>query len=172
MTISRRLTLSNDKKKTEKDTQTSENQLKMLKAPTLDVSKIEMPTEMLKLGTPIEMKKLEKPMEMPKLEITIAARALTKVNIALKNKRGLGDVVMTELEIAVAPMHRLCKKAGADRVSEAAAKELAKALEEIGVKIAKEALDYAMHAGRKTIKAEDIETATRKVTGKLFFDYY
>jgi len=59
---------------------------------------------------------------------------------------------MTELEIAVAPMHRLCKKAGADRVSEAAAKELAKALEEIGVKIAKEALDFAMHAGRKTIK--------------------
>ena len=69
---------------------------------------------------------------------------------------------MTELEIAVAPMHRLCKKAGADRVSEAAAKELAKALEEIGVKIAKEALDYAMHAGRKTIKAEDIEIALEK----------
>jgi len=68
---------------------------------------------------------------------------------------------MTELEIAVAPMHRLCKKAGADRVSEAAAKELAKALEEIGVKIAKEALDFAMHAGRKTIKAEDIEIAAK-----------
>jgi histone H3/H4 len=73
---------------------------------------------------------------------------------------------MTKSEISVAPMHRLCKKAGAERVSEAAAKELAKALEEIGVKIAKEALDYAMHAGRKTIKAEDIEIATRKVTGK------
>jgi histone H3/H4 len=79
---------------------------------------------------------------------------------------------MTELEIAVAPMHRLCKKAGADRVSEAAAKELAKVLEEIGVKIAKEALDYAVHAGRKTIKAEDIEIATRKITGKLSFDYF
>ena len=79
---------------------------------------------------------------------------------------------MTELEIAVAPMHRLCKKAGADRVSEAAAKELAKTLEDIGVKIAKEALDYAMHAQRKTVKEEDIEIATRKVTGKLFFDYY
>ncbi len=79
---------------------------------------------------------------------------------------------MTELEIAVAPMHRLCKKAGADRVSEAAAKELAKVLEEIGVKIAKEALDYAVHAGRRTIKAEDIEIATRKVTGKLSFDYF
>jgi histone H3/H4 len=73
---------------------------------------------------------------------------------------------MTELEIAVAPMQRLCKKAGAERVSEAAAKELAKALEDIGLKIAKEALDYSMHAKRKTIKAEDIEIATRKVIGK------
>ena len=59
-------------------------------------------------------------------------------------------VFMTGLELAVAPMHRLCKKAGAERVSEAAAKELAKALEEIGIKIAKEALDFAVHAGRKT----------------------
>jgi len=73
---------------------------------------------------------------------------------------------MVESEIAVATMHRLCKKAGAERVSEAAAKELAKALEEIGVKIAKEALDYAMHAGRKTVKMEDIEIATRKVMEK------
>ena len=166
MTISRRLTLSNDKKKTEKDTETSKNQLKMLKAPETKVSKLEKPTEMLKLETPTEMKKLEKPIQMPKLEIKIVAGRLTKT------ERGLGDVVMTELEIAVAPMHRLCKKAGADRVSEAAAKELAKTLEEVGVKIAKEALDYAMQAGRKTIKAEDIKTAIRKITGNLFFDYY
>ena len=73
---------------------------------------------------------------------------------------------MADLELAVAPMHRLCKKAGADRVSEAAAKELAEALEEIGVKIAKEALDFAMHAGRKTIKSEDIEIAVKKVMEK------
>jgi DNA-binding protein len=73
---------------------------------------------------------------------------------------------MSKLEIAVAPMHRLCEKAGAERVSEAAAKELAKVLEEIGVKIAKEALDYAVHSGRVTIKAEDIEIATRKVIEK------
>ncbi len=73
---------------------------------------------------------------------------------------------MTGLELAVAPMHRLCKKAGAERVSEAAAKELAKELEKVGIKIAKEALDFAMHAGRKTIKSEDIEIATRKVMGK------
>ena len=73
---------------------------------------------------------------------------------------------MNESVMAVAPMHRLCTKAGADRVSEAAAEELAKVLEDIGVKIAKEALDYAIHARRKTIKAKDIEIATRKVMGK------
>ena len=73
---------------------------------------------------------------------------------------------MNELEISVAPMHRLCKKAGADRVSEAAAEELARVLEDIGIKIAKEALDYSMHARRKTIKTDDIEIATRKVMSK------
>jgi len=73
---------------------------------------------------------------------------------------------MAGLELAVAPMHRLCKKAGAERVSEAAAKELARDLETIGIKIAKEALDFAMHAGRKTIKAKDIEIAAGKVMGK------
>jgi histone H3/H4 len=86
--------------------------------------------------------------------------------MALNSKRGYGGLFVVDLELAVAPMHRLCKKAGADRVSEAAAKELAKALEEIGVKIAKEALDFAMHAGRKTIKSEDIEIAARKVMNK------
>jgi len=75
-------------------------------------------------------------------------------------------VKMPGPELAVAPMHRICKKAGADRVSETAAKELAKVLDEIGVKIAREAMDYAMHAGRKTIKSEDIEIASRKVMGK------
>jgi histone H3/H4 len=73
---------------------------------------------------------------------------------------------MNESVIAEAPMHRLCKNAGAERVSEAAAKEVAKVLEEIGVKIAKEALDYAIHSRRKTIKEKDIEIATRKVIGK------
>jgi DNA-binding protein len=74
---------------------------------------------------------------------------------------------MNELEIALAPMHRLCEKAGAGRVSEAASKELGRVLGEIGLKIAKEALDYATYAGRKTIKVEDIEIAVRKVMEKM-----
>jgi len=71
-----------------------------------------------------------------------------------------------ESRIICGSMHRICKKAGAGRVSEAAAKALAKELAEIGIKIAKEAIDYGMHAGRKTVKAEDIEIAARKVLGK------
>jgi len=73
---------------------------------------------------------------------------------------------MNKSVIALAPMRRLCEKAGADRVSDAAAKELAKVLEEIGAKIAEEALDYAVYAGRKTIKMKDIEIAIKKVIGK------
>jgi len=60
-------------------------------------------------------------------------------------------------------MHKLIKRAGAERVSEESAIALGKALEVIGVKIAKEALDFTKHAGRKTVKAEDIEIAAKKV---------
>ena len=66
-------------------------------------------------------------------------------------------------EIKVAPMHKLIKRAGADRVSEESAIALGKALEEIVVKVSREALDYAKHAGRKTVKAKDIEIAAQKV---------
>ncbi|MDH5686979.1 MAG: NFYB/HAP3 family transcription factor subunit [Candidatus Bathyarchaeota archaeon] len=70
---------------------------------------------------------------------------------------------MSSGELAVAAMHRICKKAGAERVSESAAEEMGKILEEIGIKIGKEAIDFAMHAGRKTVKAEDIRIAKTKV---------
>ncbi len=72
-------------------------------------------------------------------------------------------MVMANIELPVAAAHRICKKVGAERVSDQASKELTKVLDDIGCKIAKEALDFAMHAGRKTIKAEDIEIAAKKV---------
>ncbi len=70
---------------------------------------------------------------------------------------------MAAEELQIAPMHRIIRKAGAERVSEGAADELRKALEDIGVKIAREALDFATHAGRKTVKSEDIAIAARKI---------
>jgi histone H3/H4 len=69
-------------------------------------------------------------------------------------------------ELAIAAMHRICKKAGAERVSESAAKEMGLVLEEIGIKIGKEAIDWSMHAGRKTVKSEDIKRAAQKVLNK------
>ena len=66
-------------------------------------------------------------------------------------------------EIKTASIHKLIKRAGADRVSDESALALGVALEEIGIKIAHEAIDYAHHAGRKTVKARDIEIAAKKV---------
>ena len=91
---------------------------------------------------------------------------MKNLNTALKKKEATKGCILKNPELSIAPMHRICKKAGAGRVSEAAAKALAKELDTVGVKIAKEAIDYAMHAGRKTVKSEDIEIAARKVLAK------
>jgi len=58
--------------------------------------------------------------------------------------------------LPVAAMEKVLKQAGADRISEGAKEALCEAVEEIGEKIAKKAIVYASHAGRKTIKKQDI----------------
>lgn len=66
---------------------------------------------------------------------------------------------MTELPLS--PIERIIKKAGAARVSEGAAIKLREVLEEKAIEIAKQANSYALHAKRKTIKAEDIVLANK-----------
>ncbi|MGV8161932.1 MAG: histone family protein [Candidatus Nanoarchaeia archaeon] len=65
-------------------------------------------------------------------------------------------------DIPLAAMERLLKKAGAERVAEDAKAALRDSLEEYALKIGRDAVKYSNHAGRKTVKAEDIKLAETK----------
>ena len=68
---------------------------------------------------------------------------------------------MKSSELGLSPMYRILKKSGAERVSDESANELRRVIEEIAESIAKNAVDMSTHAGRKTVKAEDIKLASK-----------
>lgn len=69
-------------------------------------------------------------------------------------------------EFGLAVMNRVLKKAGAERVSDEASDTLRTILEEMATNISRTAIDLASHAGRKTIKSDDILLAYKNTYKK------
>jgi len=64
--------------------------------------------------------------------------------------------------LQLAPMDHLLRKAGAYRVSLTAKKELRNLLEDFAIELSRKAIKFASHAGRTTIKGEDILLAAKQ----------
>lgn len=93
------------------------------------------------------------------------AKFMMKININIdtfkyiKVKYNFGGEFMAELPIA--PVTIILKNAGAQRISDDAKIALTNVIEENAEVISKKAVKIAKHAGRKTIKAENIEMAIK-----------
>lgn len=81
----------------------------------------------------------------------MAKKPVAKKAVAAKK------VAAVETELPKAAVVRIVKKAGAERVGDDAAEAILAAAEAYIAKIAKESLALANHAGRKTIKADDVK---------------
>jgi histone H3/H4 len=71
-------------------------------------------------------------------------------------------VEVVALVLSSPPVERLIRRGGAERVSKAAARELAKFLEDYAVDISKRALEFAYTENRKTVREEDIRKAIKE----------
>ncbi|MEM7824869.1 MAG: NFYB/HAP3 family transcription factor subunit [Candidatus Aenigmatarchaeota archaeon] len=60
------------------------------------------------------------------------------------------------------PLERIAKKAGAKRVSVDSLKEMREAILDFADKVAADAVAVSRHAGRVTVKREDIKLACRR----------
>lgn len=68
---------------------------------------------------------------------------------------------MTNKTLPLAAMEKILKKAGAERVADNAKRALKEVIEEIAEDISVQANKLALHAGRKTVKSEDIRLASK-----------
>ena len=68
--------------------------------------------------------------------------------------------------VSFAPVERIIRHAGAARVSRSASEELARVGSEVMFDIAEQANEFAKHAGRTTVKREDIALAVTSISKK------
>ena len=65
--------------------------------------------------------------------------------------------------IPLAAIERLIKSNGAKRVADEAKVQMREVLEEIAGELSKSAINFAKHAGRTTVKAEDVKLAAKQL---------
>ncbi len=65
--------------------------------------------------------------------------------------------------LPLASVERIARKAGVERISAEALKEIAKTAEEIADEFAKDVVEITLHAKRRTIKKDDIRLAAGKI---------
>ena len=63
--------------------------------------------------------------------------------------------------LPLAPLKRIAKRSGVKRISDEALTELRDYVEEVADRLAKDAVIAAKHAGRVTIKEEDIKLVSK-----------
>jgi len=68
---------------------------------------------------------------------------------------------MSKRLLPLAAMEKILKNAGAERVSDKAKVALKDVIQDIAEKIAIDSVKFAIHAGRKTVKSEDIKLAAK-----------
>ncbi len=68
---------------------------------------------------------------------------------------------MSDKFLPLAAMEKILKQGGAERVSDKAKVALKNVIEDIAHEIATKSIKLAIHAGRKTVKAEDIKLAVK-----------
>lgn len=69
--------------------------------------------------------------------------------------------------LQLAPMDHLIRESGANRVSDSAKRELRKIIESFALNLSRKAIKLANHAGRTTVKGEDISLAFNNNKGVL-----
>lgn len=67
------------------------------------------------------------------------------------------------VKLALAPMEKILKAAGAKRVSLTASKAMAEVIEEIASSIASDAVVFAKHSGRRTVVEADVKLASKRL---------
>ena len=68
---------------------------------------------------------------------------------------------MKTSELGLSAMNRILKKAGAERVTQESANELRRIVEDIAYEIAINSIEMAKHAGRRTIRSEDVKLGSK-----------